>query len=101
MSAILLGVEKTLKSWTGVEGVLINTDSQTAISYLKFNTDASVLKRQDWLSFRKGLYDLLDAHACKIRFKFVQGHQRPFDVRAYLNGQVDLLAKERLLVPKE
>lgn len=94
-AAIIAGVERALREWTDVDGIQINTDSQTAIQYLQFYAQLDRLKRKEWLEFRQRLYRLLDSRNCKIQFKHVKGHQRPTHVRAYINNQVDDLAGKR------
>jgi ribonuclease HI len=94
-SAILAGVARALQAWNDVEGIQVNTDSQTAIQYLQYYAKLGSLKRTDWLAFRKRLYETLDRRGCKIQFKHVKGHQRPTHVRAYINNRVDELAGKR------
>jgi len=94
-AAILVGVQRTLAAWNDVEGIQVNTDSQTAITYLKFGADLRNLRRKDWLEYRAQLYEMLDRRNCKVQFKFVKGHQRPTHVRAYINDRVDALATRR------
>jgi ribonuclease HI len=94
-SAILAGVERALQAWNDVEGIQVNTDSQTAIQYLQYYAKLGGLKRTDWLAFRRRLYETLDRRSCKIQFKHVKGHQRPTHVRAYINNRVDELAGKR------
>jgi ribonuclease HI len=94
-SAILAGVARALAEWDDVEGIQVNTDSQTAISYLKFSAELSQLRRKEWLVFRTRLYTMLDKRNCKIQFKHVKGHQRPTHVRAYINDRVDALARKK------
>lgn len=94
-AAIVVGVQRTLSLWDDVEGIQVNTDSQTAIAYLKFGVDTQSLRRKDWLGYRTQLYEMLDQRNCKVQFKFVKGHQRPTQVRAYINDRVDSLASQR------
>ena len=93
MCAIVVGVRHALQEWRNTSGILVNTDSTVAISYLQFGADLSRLRREDWFVWRKWLYGLLDKRGCLVRFKHVKGHQCPNNVRSYLNTQVDSLSR--------
>lgn len=96
LAAVLAGVQHALSSWSDVEGIQVNTDSMVVIDYLKFGADVNRLRRKDWVaSFRTKLYVLLDEKNCKLQIKHVKGHQRPENMRFYLNGRVDALAGKK------
>jgi len=100
MCAILLGVRRALREWRETEGICVNTDSQVAITYLKYGADTSSLRREDWFVWRRWLHNILDKRNCRVRFKHVKAHQAPSNVRHYLNNQVDSISRAVLNAQK-
>lgn len=91
MAAILIGIAEVLETWTNdVDGILVCTDSLTAIHYLKYRPDGvDELNRNDWLEIRKRLHGLLDTQRVKIKMRHVKGHQKSKTTQAWLNNKVD------------
>lgn len=95
-TAILRGVERILSTYERVDGIGVNTDSQTAISLLKFK--ARPHRRDDFRAVQRAFRALLDrkeqeqGFPVKIRMKWVKGHQNSRDTRAWLNNRCDELA---------
>lgn len=91
IAAILIGVIEAFETWPNeITGILICTDSQVAMQYLKYRPDGiKTLKRADWLEIRKLLYELLDSHGVLIKIRHVKGHQRARTTEAWLNNKVD------------
>ena len=100
MYAIVVGVEHVLQTWPRVDGVGVNTDSQTAQSLLKFG--AKPHSRKDFRELQERLQHAIAVKAAeqgsevRIRIKWVASHQRPTDgnVRGWLNNRVDALARQ-------
>lgn len=95
-SAIVAGIYRALREWDDVEGVSIHTDSQIAITYLRFYPYGvpENLKRKDWLGLRRKLWEIIEEHAIKVKFTHVKGHQRNCTVKAYMNNKVDDMSRK-------
>lgn len=92
IAAILIGVIEVFEKWPeeDIAGILICTDSQVAMHYLRYRPDGvKGLKRKDWLKIRDLLYELLDSQQCKIKIRHVKGHQKVRTKQAWLNNKVD------------
>lgn len=96
MAAIITGVEEVFKEWgSEVSGILICTDSEVSMVYLKYRPNGTdSLKRKDWLPIREGLYKLLDDHKCKMKIRHVKGHQSANTKQAWLNNKVDQFTRK-------
>jgi ribonuclease HI len=100
MHAIVVGVEHVLQTWTRVDGIGVNTDSQTAQGCLKYG--ATPHRRSDFRALQERLKAALNAKAAdqgsevRIRIKWVRSHQSPNEggVRGWLNNRVDALARK-------
>lgn len=92
IAAILIGVVEIFETWRNeeIKGVLVCTDSQVAMHYLKYRPNGvEGLKRNDWLKIRAILYELLDSQDCLIKIRHVKGHQKTNTRQAWLNNKVD------------
>lgn len=91
IAAILIGVIEVFEAWPDeITGVLVCTDSQVAMHYLRFRPNGvDGLKRNDWLKIRELLYELLDSQDVKIKIRHVKGHQKSRTTQAWLNNKVD------------
>lgn len=98
MTAVFLAVKEIAAIWTkhNIDGILVCTDSATAISYLKFDKDFKKenYNRKDWLFIREKLYQILDSHSIKIKFRHVKGHQSSSTKQGWLNNMVDGFSRE-------
>lgn len=73
--------------------IVVKTDSQTACA--AFGYGESGRPRMDsriWDLVRKSL-ELADRHDLKVVVSWVKGHQKADNVKAYLNGRVDKMAR--------
>lgn len=96
--AIVVGVEHVLATWGRVDGVGVKTDSQTALSVLKFG--AAPHRRADFRALQQRLDTALKMKALeqgslvKIRIQWVKAHQGGQSVQGWLNNRVDALARD-------
>lgn len=91
IAAILIAVVEVFEAWPDeITGILVCTDSQVAMHYLRYRPNGTdSLKRDDWLEIRGLLYELLDSQEVKIKIRHVKGHQRSRTTQAWLNNKVD------------
>lgn len=95
IAAIVIGVFRVFEEWDDVEGILVCTDSTTAMQYLKFRPNGTKsLKRKKWLKVRRIVHDLLDLKDCKIKIRHVKGHQSSKTVQGWLNNKVDHFSRK-------
>lgn len=91
MWAIKQGVEGILDAWgPGVQGIHTKTDSQTAISVLKYR--ARTPRRKAYRRLQDLVRELLDPDT-KMKMSWVKSHQKSDDIQAWLNNKVDELSR--------
>ncbi len=91
--AILMGAKIVLEQVhpiARVTGLLVNSDSQTALEIVKFG--ARPPRRVDFAQLQKAIVEPLDAENIRRRCKWVKAHQKSQDTRSWLNNAVDRLA---------
>lgn len=89
--AVIEGIRIGRVRWPQATGFLVRTDSQTAVSILRYR--APPHRRADFRDAQKTLTSIL-APDVRIRMTWTPGHQRPDNVRAWINNRVDQLARE-------
>jgi ribonuclease HI len=91
MHAILEGITRARAIWGNLVGILVKTDSQTAVDVLKYRAPRP--RRSDYAKIQKLVVEAL-APNIMIRVRWTPGHQRPNTTAAWINGRVDSLARE-------
>lgn len=98
MAAIVYGIQRILETYERVDGVGVKTDSQTAISVLKFGAHRH--RRKDYNVWQDLLREVLaekervQGSVVKVRIQWVKGHQGKGTTQAWLNNRVDALARK-------
>lgn len=98
MAAIVFGAEWVLRTYDRVDGIGVRTDSKTAISVLKFG--ARRHRRADYRYWQERMARAMhkksetQGHTCKLRLRWVRGHQVGDTTRIWLNNRCDELARK-------
>ncbi len=103
MQAILKGMTRALSAWDDLEGMLIVTDSKVAQKVFWKGTceDFNGNPKPEYANLVKIYKELLEKHNLEVRIKWVKGHQRINDIRAFINDFVDTKAKEARIKEEE
>lgn len=86
--AIVNGCRLILATWVDVFGIGIKTDSQAAMTLLRFRAKGA--RRRDLQEIQAQMKSVLGSTIHRIQW--VKGHRRDGTVSAYLNNRVDALA---------
>lgn len=89
MYAIYMAVKEIINVWPDVKGIFVNTDNKTCCFFFwpSRNNPGCVSSKKIYLMIQ----ELLDGRW--IRVKWVKGHQKSKNIRAYLNNKVDGMAR--------
>jgi ribonuclease HI len=91
MHAVLEGIVRARSIWGNLAGILVKTDSQTAVNILKFR--APKHRRRDYAALQTHVVSAL-APNVRIRMQWTPGHQHPDTTAAWINDRVDNLARD-------
>jgi hypothetical protein len=95
MAAIFAGVFLARRAWgEAVRGLVVYTDSQAAIGFLRDEALSARIQRSapGIVRLREKIRSLAGEHGIELDLRWVKGHQRTNTVRAYLNARCDQLA---------
>ncbi len=90
MLCITKATKTALAVWKGVEGIQINTDSQAAITVLKWRAKHSKKYRE----VQREMQRITEESGVRVKFKHVSGHKGTETTRHWLNNWCDNAAKK-------
>lgn len=93
MFAVLKSIQLVLKHHEDVTGIFINSDCLSVVQQLNFKNHHKKTKNIKINEYKEQILKLIKEKSIKIKTKHVKGHQPNYNVRNYLNNQVDKISK--------
>lgn len=94
LAAIFAGVYLATQKWPSTEAILVRSDSQTALRWMR---SAEGDRRDETQRLAAKIQELRAKHNFRIIDRWVKGHRRGTQTDVWLNNRVDEMAREVML----